>query len=81
MTDSRGMSHCHSVAVQIEGRPQILCTLVPGNRSLAREVEAAQLNGTLARVPTQNEVRRAVECFLQQGSNGPSLRHEREHPR
>lgn len=57
------MPHCLSVTVDIDGRTQTICTIVPGNDALKREVESAEQAGQHPRAPTDAEVGRAVDYF------------------
>jgi len=55
------MSHCYSVGVNIDGKEQEVCTIVPGNEDLGKHVYEAEKNKTKPRNPTKEEINRAIE--------------------
>lgn len=80
------MSHCLSIIVPINGIPTSLCSIVPGNEQLRKDVEASeQLSGQLRsdvrpRPPTSREVVNAVVRFREVGDNVPGIQHQKNHP-
>ena len=63
------MSHCYSVGVEMNGKQQDICTLVPGNEELAAHVRDAEAKGTKPRAPTQEEINRAIEHSMSKHSD------------
>ena len=55
------MSHCYSVGVNIDGKEQHVCTLVPGNEGLSRHVRDMERLGQPSRKPTPEEIDRAIK--------------------
>lgn len=53
------MSHCYSVTIDIDGSDTEICTIVPGNESLKKDVEAGK-----SPIPTKEEIRRAINYHL-----------------
>lgn len=58
------MSHCYSVGVDINGKNVEVCTIVPGNESLGKDVHDAEAKGTKPRNPTKEEIDRSIEHHL-----------------
>ena len=68
------MAHYYSVTVDIEGKTQTICSIVPGNEELAKHVQMAQDQGIQPRGPTTEEIRRAADYFVSSGGqNRPSF--------
>lgn len=59
------MSHCYSVGVEIEGKNQDVCTIVPGNDDLAKHVKEMESSGGKPRAPTPEEVDNAIRYHIQ----------------
>ena len=53
--------HCYSVSITVDGKAKEVCTLVPGNERLSKE-----LAGGRKPTPTREEVNRALDWHLQQ---------------
>ena len=73
------MSHCYSVGVNINGEEKEVCTVVPGNEDLAKDVEA----GKQPKV-TKEHIDRAIKYYLEHTheedekvSSNPSQSHKR----
>lgn len=67
------MSHCYSVGVNINGKEIEVCTLVPGNEDLSKNVHDAEKKKTKPRNPTKEEIDRSIEFYLKKHNNA-------EHP-
>ena len=53
------MSHCYSVGVQINGKETEVCTVVPGNEDIEKEIHA----GRKPQI-TNEHIDRAVQHYL-----------------
>lgn len=63
------MSHCYSVGVNLNGKEREVCTIVPGNEDLSKEVHDAKAKGIKPRTPTKEEIDRAIEHHLKHNHN------------
>jgi len=55
------MSHCYSIGVNVDGKDQEVCSIVPGNEELAAKVKAAEKVGGPKPEVSPEEVQRAVQ--------------------
>lgn len=60
------MSHCYSVGVDIDGKRRDICTLVPGNEDLSKNVREAEKKQTKPRAPTKDEINRSIDYYFKQ---------------
>lgn len=64
------MAHCYTVGIEVKGKQREICTLVPGNEDLAKDVAEAQRLGKPPRNPTTEEIDRALDAYFAQHPGG-----------
>jgi prolyl-tRNA editing enzyme YbaK/EbsC (Cys-tRNA(Pro) deacylase) len=69
------VSHC--LSIEVDG--QTFCAIVPGNEQLQLDVQDAERTGRAPRMPTPDEIQRALGAFRKtRGVPGPMR--ELQHP-